>query len=156
MYNDKLVYKLVIWVFFGIRLWKKKVALISFLYWIWTSLFICWYDFCDGKIIHEHKLKFLWICFHNLGKLFHCIFVYYVKFLSLPLFIVGPYGLGRCLNIGNNTRMTRSITDSTQKALGHPYHVKVLKVCYLKKLLVYFIHVWMYMQIIVDMSFTII
>ncbi len=28
MYNDKLVYKAVIWVFWGIRLWKEKEALI--------------------------------------------------------------------------------------------------------------------------------
>ncbi len=28
MYNDKLVYKVVIWTFFGISLWKEKVALI--------------------------------------------------------------------------------------------------------------------------------
>ncbi len=27
MYNDQLVYKVVIWVFFGISLWTKKVAL---------------------------------------------------------------------------------------------------------------------------------
>ncbi len=27
MYNDKSVYKVVIWVFFGISLWKEKVAL---------------------------------------------------------------------------------------------------------------------------------
>ncbi len=27
MYNDKLVYKVVIWVFFGISLWKEKAAL---------------------------------------------------------------------------------------------------------------------------------
>ncbi len=27
MYNGKLVYKVVIWAFFGISLWKKKVAL---------------------------------------------------------------------------------------------------------------------------------
>ncbi len=27
MYNDKLVYKVVIWVFFGISLWKGKEAL---------------------------------------------------------------------------------------------------------------------------------
>ncbi len=27
MYNDKLVYKLVIWVFFGKCVWKEKVAL---------------------------------------------------------------------------------------------------------------------------------
>ncbi len=35
MYNDKLVYKVVIWAFFVISLWKEKVALhvknISFL-----------------------------------------------------------------------------------------------------------------------------
>ncbi len=29
MYNDKLVYKEVIWAFLGISLWKEKVALIS-------------------------------------------------------------------------------------------------------------------------------
>ncbi len=28
MYNDKLIYKVVIWVFFGISLWKEKEALI--------------------------------------------------------------------------------------------------------------------------------
>ncbi len=27
MYNDQLVYKVVIWAFFGISLWKEKVAL---------------------------------------------------------------------------------------------------------------------------------
>ncbi len=27
MYNDKLVYEVVIWVIFGIKLWKEKVAL---------------------------------------------------------------------------------------------------------------------------------
>ncbi len=27
MYNDKLVYKVVNWVFFGISLWKEKEAL---------------------------------------------------------------------------------------------------------------------------------
>ncbi len=27
MYNDQLVYKVVIWAFFGISLWKDKVAL---------------------------------------------------------------------------------------------------------------------------------
>ncbi len=27
MYNDKLVYKIVIWVFVGISLWKEKEAL---------------------------------------------------------------------------------------------------------------------------------
>ncbi len=27
MYNDQLVYKVVIWEFFGISLWKEKVAL---------------------------------------------------------------------------------------------------------------------------------
>ncbi len=27
MYNDQLVYKVVIWAFFGIRLWKDKEAL---------------------------------------------------------------------------------------------------------------------------------
>ncbi len=27
MYNDKLVYKVVIWVFLGISLWKEKEAL---------------------------------------------------------------------------------------------------------------------------------
>ncbi len=28
MHNDKLVYKVVIWVFFGISLWKEKESLI--------------------------------------------------------------------------------------------------------------------------------
>ncbi len=27
VYNDKLVYKVVIWVFFGISLWKEKEVL---------------------------------------------------------------------------------------------------------------------------------
>ncbi len=27
MYNDQLVYKVVIWAFFGISLWKEKVTL---------------------------------------------------------------------------------------------------------------------------------
>ncbi len=27
MYNDQLVYKVVIWAFWGISLWKEKVAL---------------------------------------------------------------------------------------------------------------------------------
>ncbi len=27
MYNDQLVYKVIIWAFFGISLWTKKVAL---------------------------------------------------------------------------------------------------------------------------------
>ncbi len=27
MYNDQLVYKVVIWAIFGISLWKEKVAL---------------------------------------------------------------------------------------------------------------------------------
>ncbi len=27
MYNNKLVHKVVIWVFFGISLWNEKVAL---------------------------------------------------------------------------------------------------------------------------------
>ncbi len=29
MYNDKLVYKAVIWVYFGVILWKEKEALIT-------------------------------------------------------------------------------------------------------------------------------
>ncbi len=29
MYNDQLVYRVVIWVFFGISLWKEKIALTS-------------------------------------------------------------------------------------------------------------------------------
>ncbi len=27
MYDDQLLYKVVIWVFFGISLWKEKVSL---------------------------------------------------------------------------------------------------------------------------------
>ncbi len=34
MYNDQLVYKVVIWAFFGISLWTKKVALSC----TWTCL----------------------------------------------------------------------------------------------------------------------
>ncbi len=30
MYNDNLLYKVVIWAFFGISLWTEKVALKSF------------------------------------------------------------------------------------------------------------------------------
>ncbi len=29
MYNDQLIYKVVIWRFFGITLWTEKVALIK-------------------------------------------------------------------------------------------------------------------------------
>ncbi len=29
MYNDKLVYKVVIWVFLGLSLWKEREALIN-------------------------------------------------------------------------------------------------------------------------------
>ncbi len=29
MYNDKLVYKVVIWVFLGVILWKEKEALMG-------------------------------------------------------------------------------------------------------------------------------
>ncbi len=29
IYNDQLVYKVVIWAFFGISLWTEKVALIN-------------------------------------------------------------------------------------------------------------------------------
>ncbi len=34
IYNDQLVYKVVIWVFFGISLWTEKVALnlVNYLY----------------------------------------------------------------------------------------------------------------------------
>ncbi len=32
MYNDKLVYKVIIWVFFGISLWKEKVALKEYIH----------------------------------------------------------------------------------------------------------------------------
>ncbi len=28
MYNDQLVYKVVIWAYFGISLWKEKVVLV--------------------------------------------------------------------------------------------------------------------------------
>ncbi len=37
MYNDKLVYKVVIWAFFGITLWKEKAALT-------THFFCCEYN----------------------------------------------------------------------------------------------------------------
>ncbi len=41
MYYDKLVYKVVIWVFCGISLWKEKVALRSLSYfhkWVPSSV----------------------------------------------------------------------------------------------------------------------
>ncbi len=40
MYNDKLLYKLVIWVFFGISLWKEKEALIISIFFIQTTLYV--------------------------------------------------------------------------------------------------------------------
>ncbi len=36
MYNDKLVYKIIIWVFFRISLWKEKEALIIDVLFLWT------------------------------------------------------------------------------------------------------------------------
>ncbi len=46
VYNDKLVYKVVIWVFFGIRLWTEKEALMS---WCMIYCDVMWYTvwFCD-------------------------------------------------------------------------------------------------------------
>ncbi len=35
IYNDQLVYKVAIWVFFGISLWKEKEALSTMLYMSW-------------------------------------------------------------------------------------------------------------------------
>ncbi len=42
MHNDKLVYKVAIWVFFGISLWKGKEALIVFKLIFKTGL-VTWY-----------------------------------------------------------------------------------------------------------------
>ncbi len=39
MYNDQLVYKVLIWAYFGISLWKEKVAL--------TALFV--HTACYGQ-----------------------------------------------------------------------------------------------------------
>ncbi len=33
MYNDQLVYKVVIWAFFGISLWTEKAALTAYILW---------------------------------------------------------------------------------------------------------------------------
>ncbi len=39
MYNDQLVYKVVIWPFFGISLWTEKVALtLNLSYTLYTSI----------------------------------------------------------------------------------------------------------------------
>ncbi len=38
MYNDQLVYKVVIWVFFGISLWKEKVALSDYMAYMFEVL----------------------------------------------------------------------------------------------------------------------
>ncbi len=38
MYTDNLVYKVVIWAFFGISLWKEKVAL-------FYSIKNCWNEY---------------------------------------------------------------------------------------------------------------
>ncbi len=40
MYNDQLVYKVVIWAFYGISLWKEKVALSQFRYFVYYYVFI--------------------------------------------------------------------------------------------------------------------
>ncbi len=34
MYNDQLVYKVIIWASFGISLWKKNVALTTIQLWL--------------------------------------------------------------------------------------------------------------------------
>ncbi len=41
MYNDQLVYKVVIWAYFGIRLWKEKVALSDSSL---LSIYLCYYE----------------------------------------------------------------------------------------------------------------
>ncbi len=84
MYNDKFVYKVVIWAFFGISLWKEKVALMwslpynLFKYdgtcldmWIAYTMFGM-----STQTIHLHGIlaliikRQLWImCLHNY---FHC------------------------------------------------------------------------------------
>ncbi len=43
MYNDQLVYKVIIWAFFGISLWNEKVALkCTFIH--HEHRFVFWYD----------------------------------------------------------------------------------------------------------------
>ncbi len=71
MYNDKLVYKIVIWVFWGISLWKEKKALIK-------------------KSVHQDKTK--WTPFILLGLLGVLVFVFRISIRSIRLLSV--FGLG--------------------------------------------------------------
>ncbi len=48
MYNNKLVYKVVIWVFFVISLWKEKEALIN------TSKHPLWSHREYNMIVQKH------------------------------------------------------------------------------------------------------
>ncbi len=40
MYNDQLVYKVVIWAFFGISLWTEKVALNKYAYCLFVTMLL--------------------------------------------------------------------------------------------------------------------
>ncbi len=71
MYNDKLVYKIVIWVFWGISLWKEKKALIK-------------------KSVPQDKTK--WTPFILLGLLGVLVFVFRISIRSIRLLSV--FGLG--------------------------------------------------------------
>ncbi len=52
MYNDQLVYKVVIWAFFGISLWNEKVTLIKYLKRLWTeNVVLSWLEH------YNHLLK---------------------------------------------------------------------------------------------------
>ncbi len=66
MYNDKLVYKVVIWVFFGISLWKEKEVLITVYLWVYS---LCIYElFCTLRILPN--IIQLWI-YNNVNIVFY-------------------------------------------------------------------------------------
>ncbi len=44
MYNDQLVYKVVIWTYFGISLWTEKVALSKCVGFKLTMLYVGFHD----------------------------------------------------------------------------------------------------------------
>ncbi len=54
MYDDKLVHKVVIWVFFGIRLWKEKEALV-----LWEF----YKRFFDGPNFDQNNVGHLVVCY---------------------------------------------------------------------------------------------
>ncbi len=67
MYNDQLVYKVIIWAYFGISLWKEKVALMVYLslelhkQWPqWFHFLLWWMHY--SEISKDCKGFFLQLC----------------------------------------------------------------------------------------------